>query len=203
MNCLAHAWLAHRRGESVVGNLLGDFVRGDPEGHYHGALLQGIRVHRAIDAYTDDHPVVHRSRARLPPPYRRWGGVLVDVFYDHYLASGWTLFADVPLRAFADGVYSSLGRHRGELPERMRGFADYMARTDLLVSYATVEGIDRALTGLSRRVRRENPLADASGEFARLHGVLRGDFEAFFPELLDEFRAGRDSLATRRPRRYP
>lgn len=195
MNCLAHALIASRRGESIVGNLLGDFVHGRVDDRYDADFAQGIRIHRAIDAFTDAHPRTLVSRQRLRPPYRRWGGVLIDVFFDHFLANDWSTYNDATLREFADHVYADLAHRREELPARMRGFAHYMTSTDLLVAYREVSGIDRALKGLSARVRRDNPLHDASGELVRLFAELEGDFRAFFPDLLEEFRGDRDSLA--------
>ncbi|NNE43729.1 MAG: hypothetical protein HKN12_05955, partial [Gemmatimonadetes bacterium] len=99
MNVLAHAWLAARAGESMVGHLLGDFVKGRrPEAAWDGELLHGIRRHRRIDAYTDDHPAVQRSVRRFRGEFRRWGGVLTDMYYDHVLAREWEELGDGTLR---------------------------------------------------------------------------------------------------------
>ena len=191
MNVLAHAWLADRAGESVVGHLLGDFVKGREPAGWSAELLHGIRQHRRIDAYTDDHPAVRRSVRRFRGPYRRWGGVLADMYYDHVLAAGWSEWSGVPLRDFADRVYGELEAMRPRLPERMQRFTDYMRASDLLVSYAELEGIDRALQGISRRIRRNNPLADGVTELEREGERLEADFRAFVPDLLAEF-AGKE-----------
>jgi acyl carrier protein phosphodiesterase len=184
VNHLAHALVAHRAGGSIVGNLLGDFVKGDPRDRWKGALLEGILLHRRIDALTEVHPAFERSRRRIRPELRRWAGILVDVFYDHLLARRWEEFCDRPLRDFADEVYAALRRDWHVLPEHMTGFATYMIDTDLLVAYREEEGVARALAGMSRRVPRAGPLRDAAAELVRERAGLDADFCEIFPDLL-------------------
>lgn len=191
MNVLAHAWLASRAGESIVGHLLGDFVKGRAEDRWEGDLLHGIHRHRKIDAYTDDHPAVRRSVRRFRGEFRRWGGVLADMYYDHVLANAWGELGEGTLRSFADRVYGELEEHRPRLPQRMQHFTDFMRASDLLVSYTELEGIDRSLQGISRRVRRANPLADGVTELEREGERLGADFREFVPDLLAEFTPGR------------
>jgi acyl carrier protein phosphodiesterase len=187
MNHLAHALIAVRSRGSIPGHLLGDFVKGSPEGRYRGELLEGILIHRRVDAYTDAHPRVARSLRRFDPPYRRFAGILVDLFFDHLLARSWEQWSSEPLRVFADRVYSELDAARGDLPAAMQHFADYMTASDLLVSYREPAGLARALDGMSRRMRRPNPLATAAGAMERSREGLETDFRVFFPELLREF----------------
>jgi acyl carrier protein phosphodiesterase len=184
VNHLAHALVAERAGGSIVGNLMGDFVKGRPEDRYGGALLAGIRLHRRVDVFADENEVFARSRVRILPPLRRYAGILVDIFYDHFLAKRWTEFADRPLRDFADAVYEELRTEHDALPPRMTGFVSYMIDTDLLVAYREREGIARAFAGMSRRIRHENPLNEAIGELDREYEALESDFLEFFPQLL-------------------
>lgn len=200
MNHLAHALIAVRCGGSIVGNLLGDFVKGRPEDRWSGEVLDGIRLHRRVDALTDAHPATARSLRRFRPEFRRWGGVLADIFYDHLLARGWDELGEGTLRAFSDRVLAELEAARPELPERMLLFVDYMHASDLLVSYAEVEGVDRALQGVSRRVRRANPLGRGVEELEREESGFESDFRELFPDLLRDARAhARREDARRKP----
>lgn len=185
MNHLAHALVAHRTGTSITGNLMGDFVKGRPEDALDGALLTGVLLHRHVDAFTDDHPAFLRCRARVRPELRRFAGILVDVWWDHVLARDWEAYGPEPLPAFAARVYAELGRNRETLPPRMLRFVDYMVTTDLLVAYATPAGLARALDGMSRRLRRENPLAEGAAEFARIAEDVAADFREFLPDLME------------------
>jgi acyl carrier protein phosphodiesterase len=184
VNHLAHALVAHRAGGSITGNLMGDFVKGDPSDRWDGELLEGIRLHRRVDAFADDHPAFLRSRERLRPPLRRFAGILVDVFWDHLLARRWEEYSDRPLREFVDDVYAEIRRHRDVLPERMTGFATYMIDTDLLFAYREPAGVARAFAGMSHRMRRANPLGEAMPALERERTGLDADFGEFFPDLL-------------------
>ncbi|HMB70009.1 MAG TPA: ACP phosphodiesterase [bacterium] len=190
MNHLAHALVAVRVNGSIVGNLMGDFVKGRPPARLPADVRRGVILHRRVDAFTDEHPVVIRSLARFRPRFRRWGGVLTDIFYDHVLAVHWDELGEGSLRGFADRVYAELedARHAVPLPERMQRFLDYMRATDLLVAYAEAEGVDRALQGLSRRVRRENPLADGVEELERDVSGFETDLRELLPDVLREAR---------------
>lgn len=205
MNHLAHALVAVRAGGSIVGNLMGDFVKGDPAAAAANPLpadiLEGIRLHRRVDAFTDAHPAVARSLRRFRPRFRRWGGVLTDIFYDHVLARCWDELGEGTLRGFADRVYAELedARRTVPLPERMQRFLDYLRAADLLVAYAETEGVDRALQGLSRRVRRANPLGDGVEELERAGPGFEADFRELFPDLLREARAHARAARERPP----
>jgi acyl carrier protein phosphodiesterase len=198
VNHLAHALLATRTGTSIVGNLLGDFVKGRPGDAYRGELLLGIRVHRAVDAFVDGHAAFRRSRDRLPRPLRRWAGVLVDLGYDHVLAARWRDLGEGSLRDFADRVYAELAAARGRLPARMHRFVDYLAGTDLLVAYADPSGLARALRGLSRRVSRANPLGDAAADLVREAAGLEEDLRALLPDVTEAARGAAHGLAAGR-----
>jgi acyl carrier protein phosphodiesterase len=187
LNHLAHALIADRSRGSIAGHLLGDFVKGSPEGRYRGELLEGIRAHRRVDAFTDAHPRVALAVRRFEPPYRRFAGILVDLFFDHALARSWEEWSRESLRAFADRVYAELEMARADLPEEMRRFAGYMTSSDLLVAYRDPAGLARALAGMSRRMRRPNPLAGAAAVMEVRRAALEADFRAFFPELLAAF----------------
>lgn len=189
MNHLAHALIAVRCGGSIVGNLMGDFVKGRPAVTLPASIREGIRLHRRVDAFTDGHPAVARSVRRFRPAYRRYAGVLADIFFDHVLARRWDELGEGALRGFADRVYGELEEARDGLPERMRRFLDYMRATDLLVAYADVEGVDRALQGLSRRLRRANPLGSGVEELERDGAGFETDFRELFPDLLREAEA--------------
>lgn len=183
MNYLAHLYLAGNNTEALLGNLMGDFVKGHVDRHFPPAIQEGIALHRKIDAFTDAHPLFRRSKQRLSPEVRRYGGILVDLFYDHFLARHWTSYATLPLRHFSQQVYGILLAHYELLPHAMQRSVSYMIRVDLLMSYQEITGIDRALQGIGRRLKRANPLASAAKELQRHYPALAADFAAFFPEL--------------------
>src|SRR4030065_2169816 len=121
MNYLAHAFLSRSSPELLIGGLLGDFVKGREHlKQYSPAVCVGSRLHRAIDRYTDAHAIVRASCALISPTRRRFAAILVDVFYDHFLARHWQRYADLTLEAFTHQVYATLLPHMASYPERLQ-----------------------------------------------------------------------------------
>jgi acyl carrier protein phosphodiesterase len=145
--------------------------------------MRGIALHRRIDTFTDAHEVVHRSKARVSADRRRFAGIMVDMFYDHFLARDWGRYSAEPLAAFTRRAYALLERNHGLLPERLQRMAPYMIRGDWLGSYARVEAIGDSLDGMGRRMKRENRLAGSVEELETNYGDFARDFGEFFPEL--------------------
>jgi len=184
VNYLAHLYLSEDSEAALVGNLMGDFVKGRPERlDYPPAMLRGIVLHRRVDSFTDAHHVFRRSRERLDPPFRRFAGVIIDLAYDHFLARDWTVFSAEPLPAFAGRAYRALARHHRHLPPRLQRVAPIMAEQDWLCAYSQLEAVGRSLAGISRRFRRETPLPAAIVELERLYLELEADFHRFMPDL--------------------
>jgi len=196
MNYLAHAYLARATPELLTGGLLGDFVKGRLDDRYPPAVCAGIAQHRAIDRFTDDHPLVLASRACIAPERRRFAGILVDVFYDHFLARHWPRYHDQPLERFTRSVYAVLWPQRRILPERLQRILPWMRADDWLASYAEIESIDASLHGMARRFRfstRAAPMADGVHDLLAHYGTLEQQFHAFFPQLI-EFTASQSLL---------
>lgn len=196
MNYLAHLFLAGPEPESLLGALMGDFVKGVLDQRYPAAITRALALHRRIDSFTDAHPVTAASRARISPERRRFAGIMVDLFYDHFLALHWDQHAREPLDAFTARVYALLKEHDAVLPERLRSIAPGMARSDWLASYARVESIHAALDRMSLRLKRQNRLAGAGLELEANYAALETDFHAFFPDLVRFAQTSREALAT-------
>lgn len=184
MNFLAHVYLSGNDEPAMVGNFIGDFVKGRNLTEQYGeGIARGIELHRAIDEFTDRHPIVKQSKARLWPTYRHYSAVIVDIFYDHYLAAGWSTYSDEPLEKYAERVYAIMARHDPILPEQVRHMLGYMSRGNWLVGYSYVEGIRRALTGMSRRATFESKMEQAVIDLKLHYEEFQSDFGQFFPEL--------------------
>ena len=185
MNYLAHLYLAEDSPESLLGNLLGDFVKGRDIELYSDEIKKGIKFHRNVDLYTDSHPIFRDSKRLISPVNRRYAGLLIDVFYDHFLAKNWLDFSLVNLKEFVLKVYGVLQAYEAILPEKLKGLLPHIIQRNLLMSYAEISGIDAALKRLSLRVKRENNIGIASEELINNYRQLELNFNKFFPELID------------------
>ncbi len=184
MNFLAHLRLAGNSDEARVGQVLADFVRAPSVSSLAPGIQAGIRAHQRIDAFADAHPAFATARRRLRPPYRRYAGVLLDVYFDHFLALGWERHGDGSgLASFAESCYATLQRFRNLPVPRFARAVDAMQQENWLVGYAEITGVERALQGIARRCRRENPLASGAGVLLEHYECLRADFERVFPPL--------------------
>ncbi len=195
MNHLAHALLAGDDDGLRLGGMLGDFVHGTLEASALPArVIDGIRLHRAIDVYTDDHPEVRAARELFEPPYRRYAGILLDMWFDHCLARDFARWSAQPLDAFSRELRGLLWREDALLPPTLRRFRAYMEAHDLPAGYADPAEIGRALQGIAQRLSRASPLADALPLLIGLQAPLQRHFEAFFPQLREHARAWRDGV---------
>lgn len=185
MNFLAHLYLA---GDSVyfqIGNIMADFVHINDQKSYPPEIIAGILLHRKVDRFTDEHPVFRRSRRRIDPRYRHLQGIMVDLFYDHFLAKYWREYHPEPLEAFSQRIYRRLEDHHHILAPGLQRLLPYMISGNWLVAYRDVDGIEWALGGLSRRMRRKNVLAGGAAELRKHYAGLEGDFREFFPQVVD------------------
>ena len=171
-----------------AGNLMGDFVRGRLDGRFPPRLEHGLRLHRGIDAFTDHHPAVRGSRRRFRPPFRRYAGILIDVYYDHLLARHWDDYVDQPLADFCCEVYGDLGRQCRHMPALAQRYVEHMQQHDLLGGYRERDGVRRALAAIGRRMSRTNPVAEADAVLTALAVDLEADFRRFFPALIGHVR---------------
>lgn len=186
MNHLAHVLLAGPQPDARLGAMLGDFWRGAPDAAWTIAVQAGVRLHRKIDVYTDSHPIVADARRLFPPPYRRYAGIMLDVYFDHALARHWTSYADEPIAALSAQVLSLLAANAGWLPEDLGRFGLYMRRNGLFASYAEQAVIERVLAGIGMRLHHANPLASAAPLLWEHAEALDRSFAQFFPELCAE-----------------
>lgn len=199
MNFLFHIHLSGDDPDILTGNLMGDFVKGRVGDEYPPRLRSGIALHRRIDTFAQGHPLFRQSRERIDPLYGLWRGVLVDLFYDHFLARGWAEWSSVTFDAYLKRARVMVEGNRRYLPDRMQGLVPVIFES-LIPSYLEVEGIGRALERMAQRVRRPNPLAGGEGELIRHYGGLQADFREFMPEAL-RFVSG--FLAAEGPGRLP
>lgn len=173
----------------MLGSVLGDFVKGpltsgDVTSRYSAEATWAIALHRKIDSFTDAHQVVTDSRRRVSPERRRFAGIMIDIFYDHFLARYWEEFHPVPLGEFAEAFYALLSRRHAELPERLQRVAKSMIEFDWLGSYAHMESIDTALNRLSQRLRRGDALVGSAAELRDNYAELEIDFRRFLPDAV-------------------
>lgn len=185
MNFLAHIYLSFGDEEVAIGNFVADSVKGDGLPQHSARIKTGIALHRAIDHFTDHHDVVRESKHRLFDKYSHYSAVLVDIFYDHFLAKDWNRWHKSELSSFAASYYHLFQSRKKDLPPPVRHMLPYMMRYDWLSNYANYTGMQRVLNGMSRRASFDSHMEEAVEDLQRDHADFEREFNIFFPELIE------------------
>lgn len=184
MNFLAHLYLSGDDPLVRLGNFIGDFVKGrDLTDRYEPGIVKGIELHRAIDEFTDQHAIVMQSKIRLRPKYRHYAPVIIDIFYDHFLAASWANHCNELLPDFAEDCYKLIQQNATILPEQVNWMLPHMARGNWLVNYAKIEGISNTLRGMARRSKFDSKMDESIVELENHYTDFKAEFEEFFPLL--------------------
>ena len=146
-------------------------------------IVKGIELHRAIDEFTDSHSLVTESKNRLRPKYRHYAGVIVDVFYDHFLARNCNQYHPDLLPDYADKAYAIIQSFDPILPKEVKFMMPYMIKGNWLVNYSRIDGINRALSGMARRTPYESKMEEASQDLEKDYDAFKQEFDQFFPQL--------------------
>ena len=184
MNFLAHIYLSGNNELITLGNFIADGVKGKRYKKYPTPIKIGILLHRAIDSYTDSHPIVKKSTKRLHKGYGHYSSVIVDILYDHFLAKNWSKYSEVNLKDYVDDFYDSLENHYTLLPERIKKLMPYMISDNWLVSYAKIEGIAKVLAGMNRRTNNVSGMHNAVTELKEFYQEFEEEFTIFFEDLI-------------------
>lgn len=186
MNFLAHQYLSFQLEPVMVGNFIADTINGVISDELPDGVKLGIQIHRSIDTYTDSHPIVLETRKLLYPWFSKYAAVVQDVYYDHFLAVNWQLYSEIPLSLFVKNVYEVLSANKPLMNEKALRILHYMKLHDWLYNYSNKAGIDRALTGLSRRATFKSNMENGLEALEVNYEILDQHFQEFFPQLARE-----------------
>ncbi len=170
----------------MVGNFIADTIKGAISDTHSPGVILGINIHRSIDSYTDSHPIVLETRKLLYPYFGKYAAVVQDVYYDHFLAINWNIYSKVSLSDFVHHVYAVLNQHKEQMNAKALRILHYMEMQDWLQNYATIDGIDRALKGLSRRATFQSNMEEGIPALKANYSALNTHFTEFFPLLVYE-----------------
>lgn len=195
MNFLAHAWLSGNDDELLLGNFVADSVKGKAADNYSLRFRQGIALHRAIDHYTDHHPLVQACNRQIQPHFRKFAGVVTDIYFDHFLAVQWHAYSTEPLSVYAQNIYALLYRNFERLPPRSQRILPWMKAQDWLAGYARFETLDKVFGGMSRRTSFDSGMERAVEVLQEEYAFFENSFDQFFPELAAFAQSFREKLA--------
>ena len=184
MNFLAHIYLSFDDPEITLGNFFADHIRANKYQHLPLKVQKGILLHREIDTFTDSHKIPKKSSKRLHKNYSHYSRVIVDIFYDHFLAKNWETYSKVPLDTYVGAFYERLEEHYEILPEGTKRMMPYMMADNWLYNYANLKGISRVLDGMNRRTKNKSKMNFAILDLEEHYEDFENEFTSFFEELI-------------------
>ena len=184
MNFLAHTYLSGCNEEIIVGNFMGDYVKGKNYLLFPELIKKGILIHRDIDTFTDMHPITRQSKQRIAAKYHKYAGIIIDIFYDHFLASLWDDFSNISLSEFVSRSYDLLKRNYKVLPEAIKRWFPTFLENNWMMAYQTVDGIELVLERMSANTSLPNHAEYAVEVLNDRYDSFKEDFLEFFPLII-------------------
>ncbi len=184
MNFLAHTYLSGCSEEIIVGNFMGDYVKGRNYLLFPELVKKGILIHRDIDTFTDMHPITRRSKLRVAAKYHKYAGIIIDIFYDHFLASLWDNFSTLPLDEFVNRSYDLLKRNYKVLPEAIKTWFPTFLENNWMMAYKTIDGIELVLERMAENTSLPNHAGYAVEVLSDQYDSFKDDFLEFFPLII-------------------
>lgn len=184
MNYLAHLFLAEYNYDSIVGNFIADFVKGAVPTDLPHKISEGIVLHRKIDQFTDDHPIVKKAKYAIDKKYGRFRGIMLDIFYDHFLASNFSKYSAQSLEDFSSFVFHSFIHNWQYLPDQVKIITPNMIKRNWLTGYRNLSNIGKTLQHLEIRSKKSPNMSLATKELSDKIKILEESFFVFFPDLI-------------------
>jgi acyl carrier protein phosphodiesterase len=183
MNFLAHIYLSGEDELIRIGNFMADGIRGKQYLDFSIPIQKGILLHRLIDSFTDSHPIYRQSKHRLHEKYGHYSGVIMDIFYDHFLAKNWNQYHSESLKKYTDDFYKSLTINYDLLTEKTKNMIPYMIDRNWLLSYASLSGLAIILFQMDYRTKNRVNMQESIVELEKYYVEFEEEFTLFFQEL--------------------
>ena len=184
MNFLAHLYLSGDNEDLKFGNFIADAVKGKAIENYSTTIQQGIRLHREIDHFTDNHITFKKSKIRLQNRYHKFSGVLVDMYYDHFLALSWQEYSDEKLEVFVNNAYKILKKNFFLLPSKYKKILPFMISNNWLVNYSNFNRLQNNFENMAKRTSFESGMEKAVTDLKKDYSQYKQEFKEFFPEVI-------------------
>jgi acyl carrier protein phosphodiesterase len=183
LNFLAHIYLSGDSRDILIGNFIGDYVKGKNFSGYPAGVKRGILLHRRIDSFTDQHPITRSSKKTIAEKYGLYAGIVVDIYYDHFLSVNWDQYSDMPLREYIHDRYRLLDSRFSVFPAGVKSWFPYFIKSNWLETYTSFHGLHMVFKRMSYRTSLPDHAEYAVGQLRENYDLLKENFKEFFDEI--------------------
>jgi len=185
MNFLAHIYLSGNNEQIQIGNFIGDYVKGNKYLDYPELIQKGILLHRDIDNFTDNNSLHKLAKRNISKKYKKYSGIIIDIFYDHFLAANWTDYSNIPLPEYTNTFYKLLKSNYDILPNKVQDFLPKLISNNRLLSYKDITGIKLALNKMTEYTSLPKYTNYAISELLKNYSDFNKNFELFMIEIIN------------------
>ena len=194
MNYLAHVYLSGENEALTIGNFIADHVKGKAYLDYPETIQKGILLHRKIDLFTDKHPIFKKNVSLLFPQFRHYSRVIIDMFFDHFLAAQWGFYHPDTLQDFSRQFYALMQEYSGILPDKTKKILPVIIKYNWFMAYGSLEGLEWILDQMSQRTTFPTNMSLAIQDLENNYSNIAVDFKIFFDELEDFVLSEKENL---------
>lgn len=187
MNYLAHAFLSNNDEDLLIGNFIADHLRGNNFTGLSQRVIEGVLLHRRIDTFTDAHPEFKKSKRLFYDGFEKYSGILIDIYFDYFLAKNFSKYSGTTLEEFSKKVYKVYSGNEKHLPQTSSRFLEYVIKNNVYLSYSRIQGIETVLNHLSHRIKHRVQLDDSIRIFKENEAELQANFDLFFKDAVLNF----------------
>lgn len=187
MNYLAHAFLSNNDEDILIGNFIADHLRGNNFTGLSQRVIEGVLLHRKIDTFTDEHSEFKKSKRVFYDGFEKYSGILIDIYFDYFLAKDFSKYSEISLSEFSKKVYKIYSDNQSLLPKSSSRFLEYVIQNNVYLSYSSIHGIETVLNHLSHRIKHRVQLDDSIKLFKEHETELQQHFDAFFKDAAHRF----------------
>ncbi len=184
MNYLAHLYLSGHDEEIIIGNFIGDYVKGKAYREYPEKIKKGIILHRHIDDYTDHHDIINKSKLHFTEKYHKYSGIIIDIFFDHFLTQHWSTFSKIPFDLFTEKLRTILTKYYDIYPKSVKYFFPWFIRLEWLEHYQSIEGVANVLLRMTKRTSLPHETKFAIRILKEKYDLINSDFLEYFPQII-------------------
>jgi acyl carrier protein phosphodiesterase len=183
VNFLAHIYLSGDSRELLIGNFIGDYIKGNEYLNYPEAVQEGILLHRKIDSFTDHHPVTFKAKKLVREKYGHYAGIVIDIIYDHFLSANWERYSDMPLRTYVRNRYRMLDSGFSMFPVGVKTWFPYFIKSNWLEAYTSFHGLVMVFKRMSYRTSLPDHSEYAVEQLRDNYDLMEGYFDEFFQDI--------------------